>query len=493
MAGSDKISGTGNLWAGSSVVARVLRGVGPVGDLKFSESFSVGRSSECDLPMHETSVSRTHARVEFDGDRWWIKDLGSSNGTILNGQRIHESLLPDSAIVELGVGGPQFSLEVERKVEKVDEVGSLRLNPDLTTETQIIRHYFDKTDSDNSGEHTMMFRRAFKNVQKKKSKKYQLLIGVTLLLLIIAGGVIAFQKQKIATLRTPAENIFYMMKSQELQISHLEEIVLLNSDPAQVAELKKKREKFKGTEKEYENFVKELGIYSKVSEEEQIIMRVARIFGECDVNMPKAFVEEVKKYIGIWKSSDRLQTALNRAQQKQYTQLITKILEDNNLPPHYLYLALQESNFDERAIGPTTRYGHAKGMWQFISQTADRYGLHVGPLYGQGVYDPLDERFNFVKSTIAASKYIKELNNSGAQASGLLVMASYNWGENNVRDTINRMPENPRDRNFWRFLAVRNIPKETYDYVFLIFSAAVICENPKLFGIDCNCPVFKAK
>ncbi len=48
------------------------------------------------------------------------------------------------------------------------------------------------------------------------------------------------------------------------------------------------------------------------------------------------------------------------------------------------------------------------------------------------------------------------------------------------------MPANPRERNFWKLLEKdrEKIPKETYDYVFYIFSAAVIGENPKLFGFD---------
>jgi hypothetical protein len=46
------------------------------------------------------------------------------------------------------------------------------------------------------------------------------------------------------------------------------------------------------------------------------------------------------------------------------------------------------------------------------------------------------------------------------------------------------MPANPRDRNFWKLLEKykRKIPKETYQYVFYIFSAAVIGENPELYG-----------
>ena len=492
-------------------MVRVLSGPEPGADLRFTESFTIGRSKDCDLTLKVASISRKHLKIEFDGRQWWVQDLGSGNGTFLDGGRIDRTVLPDSSTIELGKDGPRLSLKVEKK-EEPPEIprGNAKEEPvtvtvplsspqtpqpeskrEFATETQIMKHYFAKGETEDAGEQTLMFRRAFERAHKKKSKKYWYLIGVAALLLVVAGSVILYQKNKLEKMRATAQNIFYMMKSQELQIARLEEVVLMTANPKQVADLQGKKEKFKGMEKEYDNFVKELGIYAKLSAEDQVIMRMARIFGECEVNMPKKFVDEVKRYIGVWKTTDRLQTALNRAQQKGYTSLIIRILNDNNLPPQYFFLALQESNFNDQAIGPQTRYGHAKGIWQFISPTANRFGLQIGPLYDQPVYDPQDERFNFLKATVAAMKYIRELNSSGAQASGLLVMASYNWGEGNVRQIIDQMPPNPRDRNFWRLLEIKNVPKETYDYVFSIFSAAVICENPKLFGFECNCPVFK--
>ena len=54
------------------------------------------------------------------------------------------------------------------------------------------------------------------------------------------------------------------------------------------------------------------------------------------------------------------------------------------------------------------------------------------------------------------------------------------------------MPNNPRDRNFWNLLKKHQIPKETYDYVFYIVSAAAIGENPQLFGFDFKNPLAKA-
>jgi membrane-bound lytic murein transglycosylase D len=86
---------------------------------------------------------------------------------------------------------------------------------------------------------------------------------------------------------------------------------------------------------------------------------------------------------------------------------------------------------------------------------------------------------------------LRAIYETDAQASGLLVMASYNWGERRVNELIRTMPKNPRERNFWRVLAdhKNEIPKQTYDYVFLIISASVIGENPRLFGFDFDNPL----
>jgi membrane-bound lytic murein transglycosylase D len=128
--------------------------------------------------------------------------------------------------------------------------------------------------------------------------------------------------------------------------------------------------------------------------------------------------------------------------------------------------------------------GFAKGMWQFIRQTAIKYRLHLGPLVEQPQPDPADDRHNYEKETKAAALYIQDLYSTDAQASEFLVIACYNWGESQVLPLIRSMPANPRERNFWKLLSKhRNkIPQQTYDCVFNIASAAVIEENPRLFG-----------
>ena len=104
-------------------------------------------------------------------------------------------------------------------------------------------------------------------------------------------------------------------------------------------------------------------------------------------------------------------------------------------------------------------------------------------------HDPTDDRFDTQRATEAAARYLRDIYNKDAQASGLLVIASYNWGPTNIRKRIRDMPDNPRDRNFWRLLKQHKIPQETHDYVFYIFSAIVIGEDPALFGFEFENPL----
>ena len=60
----------------------------------------IGRSTSVEVPLPNGSVSREHAELFADPfDRWWIRDLASRNGTIVNGETIEEHLLePDDTI-----------------------------------------------------------------------------------------------------------------------------------------------------------------------------------------------------------------------------------------------------------------------------------------------------------------------------------------------------------------------------------------------------------
>ena len=62
----------------------------------------IGRREDCDLRIPLSDVSRKHARLVRDGDSLRLEDLGSSNGTYLNGQRVQEAILVAGDSVQIG-------------------------------------------------------------------------------------------------------------------------------------------------------------------------------------------------------------------------------------------------------------------------------------------------------------------------------------------------------------------------------------------------------
>lgn len=62
----------------------------------------VGRHPSCDVVLIDPSVSRRHARLVFRGSNWIVQDVGSTNGTILNGARIGRSELRPGDLLVLG-------------------------------------------------------------------------------------------------------------------------------------------------------------------------------------------------------------------------------------------------------------------------------------------------------------------------------------------------------------------------------------------------------
>jgi pSer/pThr/pTyr-binding forkhead associated (FHA) protein len=67
--------------------------------LVVGQSYQIGRSSKCAFILRERSVSRVHAELTFLESALVIKDVGSSNGTYVNGEKVEQArLTPDQTV-----------------------------------------------------------------------------------------------------------------------------------------------------------------------------------------------------------------------------------------------------------------------------------------------------------------------------------------------------------------------------------------------------------
>ena len=71
----------------------------------------LGRRLDCHIHINDSRVSRRHARVRRDGDIWQVEDLGSCNGTYVNGRRIQGSVRVRHGD-EVEVGASRFRIDL---------------------------------------------------------------------------------------------------------------------------------------------------------------------------------------------------------------------------------------------------------------------------------------------------------------------------------------------------------------------------------------------
>jgi membrane-bound lytic murein transglycosylase D len=310
----------------------------------------------------------------------------------------------------------------------------------------------------------------------RRTRRYQALAVVGAVAVVVIGARLLYVSHRIENIRRQAADVFYRLKALELEVARL------NPQAPQRQEYAGRRTRLQATYAEWETLLEKSSSDSR--DVRAIRAAVARL-GEAPMLVTSRFITDVRRRIAEWRRTSDFTTTVRTATERGYLQLIDKVLADNSLPPDLVWLAFQETRFRPDAIGPPTRFGIAKGMWQLLPIPAREYGLRVGPLVGQPRYDPRDQRFDVGLATRAAVRYVADLYKVDAQGSGLLVMASYNAGQTRVLRLLRSLPATPRDRNFWQLLAHHrdDIPDETYGYVVGIVAAAAVAADPPAFGM----------
>ncbi len=71
----------------------------------------IGRGDQANLRLPDVGISRRHARLDFDGAQVVLTDLGSTNGTMVNGQRVSAVALNPGDMIQLGTTTLTFRVD----------------------------------------------------------------------------------------------------------------------------------------------------------------------------------------------------------------------------------------------------------------------------------------------------------------------------------------------------------------------------------------------
>jgi membrane-bound lytic murein transglycosylase D len=150
----------------------------------------------------------------------------------------------------------------------------------------------------------------------------------------------------------------------------------------------------------------------------------------------------------------------------KYLPSMRDILVREGLPAELAYLPLIESGYREKAVSSAG----AVGPWQFIPETGRRYGLRIDSL--------VDERRDPIKSTHAASQYLKDLHEMFGDWE--LSLAAYNSGEYRVARILARKDVD----DYWDMRERGYLPSETSAYVPKFLAAVQIARAPEDYGFS---------
>lgn len=150
----------------------------------------------------------------------------------------------------------------------------------------------------------------------------------------------------------------------------------------------------------------------------------------------------------------------------RYRPMIQRILDEEGVPQELIHLAQAESGFIPRAMSRKA----AGGMWQFLTERGNQYGLK------QTHYS--DERMDPEKATRAAARHLRDLYTEFGD--WYLAIAAYNCGPGAVEKAVERTGY----ADFWQLRDLGVLPAETTNYVPIILAMTIMEKNAAEYGLD---------
>jgi len=477
----------------------------------------IGRGEDCDVrfdAQRDVRVSTHHAEIRFEDGQYLVVDVGSTNGTLVNGKLVRSHRLRSGDKIAFGgQGGPEVRFDIEESFRRngaaalgssyplqapAAPVAPRRPPPDLFSdpppsqdadalarEAQLrIAQARASSRGQPSGQTMFIMADTFKKVeavtQKKGRKRTRGIVLTIVSLSLIGFGALGFviwqQKKQI-------EQIVHRKDGLDKQIARVQLAMQLESDPDKLASLEEQLTALTGKaqaaigEIQQKDRSEAQKMEQSGDELDREIRRILSKFNAQTYAVPPIFKERLKHYIdrNVQKAGTR---AIYRRKQQVWP-VIVKEFSALGLPEEMGYVAWQESGFDPLAESAAK----ARGMWQFMDFRAREFGMRVDRARG------IDERTDVLKSTRGAARYLANLLAEFGEDSFMLAIASYNKGESGMRRVLHEIAQQPggfrRDkRDFWHLYRLKKLPEETLEYVPQILAAAIIGNNPKKYGLE---------
>lgn len=194
-------------------------------------------------------------------------------------------------------------------------------------------------------------------------------------------------------------------------------------------------------------------------------------------DLPVPLLHRTLRYVQHFGTSEKGRKTFAERYRKasRFREHLEQKLHDLDFPEDVLWLAAIESGFNPQATSPAG----AAGLFQFMPETAERFGLAVSPM--------MDERRSITKSADAAFAYLGFLYDT--YQSWDLALAAYNCGEGRLdealikaRGVLGRSDDDPVA--FHELAELRLLPRETMNFVPQIHAYAIVVHNRELLGLD---------
>jgi len=442
------------------------------------ERTSFGRGSESDYRFSDDGLSRVHATIYRDGDRVWVVDENSTNGTFVNGQQVKPAGTPlnNGDIIRIG----NFTNLGVRIAERREAVTA-------TTPPTVATSPTGATPS-------------------AIGMLPIVLIAGAIFVICITTAVIGFAVfggGRTTLAQNPDDDPTIDRPSKEPKDSPTPKAEPSIASTPTANNNSSNLLPDPGNSGSTQNLPPGKK-YSEMSDAERRAyieakaMRVAQIIGNnSSEKIPPGAVDKIKGFVDAYASrarvkalggcrfGDNLEATYKRASQN--APFIIKAFNEKGIDPRIgLYLAMIESEHCVCLQSPTGPLG----MFQFTKATAELHGLKV--FAGASPSNP-DQRCDPEPAAGAAASYMKAL--TGRYGTGPLsvplAIGSYNSGEGGLSTNLEKALSSGggESRDFWTLIEKSEIlskqfQMENFKYVPKFFAAAIVGENPQDFGMS---------